>query len=106
MSQVLKVANERLGSEDKVLCSYYVECEGKYGSLALSHRQLMFIEIKGFFKKQYTIIFEIPYDQIDEIAIAAHNSLEISTKGKKYIFELDYKRHAEKKLRELIDQAA
>ena len=61
----------------------------------------MFIEIKGVFTKHYNIIFEIPYDQIDDIASTAQNSLEIHAKGKAYTLKSQHIRHAEEQLRRL-----
>ena len=41
----------------------------------MSHKKLMFITEKGFINKKHDLLFEIPYDKIDEVKIKSEYKL-------------------------------
>jgi hypothetical protein len=69
---------QRLGPGDTVQKTWSCEYNGKGGYIVLSTKKLTFIEEKGFLRKTYSMIVEIPYDTIDAITVKDSYKLEIA----------------------------
>ena len=61
------VAKTALEPEDEVRYTYRASHNGQRGYLVLSNRTLLFISEKGFLGKTYDLVWEMPYDQVDEV---------------------------------------
>ena len=62
-----KIVEESLGSEDKIQKSYGGRLDGVYGILSMSNRKLLFITEKGIFRKSYSLVLDLPYEEIDSL---------------------------------------
>ena len=56
-----KIVEESLGPEDKTQKSYEGKIDGAYGIMSMSKRKLIFITEKGFFRKSYNLVLDLPY---------------------------------------------
>lgn len=87
------LAEERLHPEDQIEKAYCVHCDGRYGYLILSNRKLMFILEKGFFRKHYEVLVELPYKHISDVIVIGKIKLLIETvyetKDETHIVEFD-----------------
>jgi len=74
---------EKLDPEDKLQKSYTARYEGKHGFLVMSKKKLLFAEEKGFMRKTYNVLLEIPYTKVRESTVEK-NQLVFEASGKKY----------------------
>ncbi len=83
-------ARNRLEQGDQVQKTYMTRLEGKYGHLVLSNRKLLFIEEKGLVRKTYSLVWETPYDKIEDIRSVDNHTLELTEAGgQKRVFKSD-----------------
>ena len=48
---------------------------------------MVFVSVKGFLRKSYEVLLDIPYDELEEINLAGRFKIDILHKGKKLLFE-------------------
>jgi HSP20 family molecular chaperone IbpA len=89
--QQVVMAEHQLTSGDTIDRSFVVYLNGNYGHLFLTHQKLLFVEEKGFFKKTYDIVVDLPYIDITKINVEQRNTnLTITdTRGKVYDIAFD-----------------
>lgn len=85
---VLELFKKRLDSDDPVQkCYDRIQSEGKNGCLVLPNKKILFLEAKGFLRKTYSPILEIPYEKIDKITAKDRYNLEVEVGGKTHSFK-------------------
>jgi hypothetical protein len=82
MSQkFVSVLKDKLEAKDEVQRSFPVSYDGKSGYIALSQMKVLFVEETGLFSKNYNVIIDVPYTNVDAIATKGDRQLIISEKG-------------------------
>jgi hypothetical protein len=101
-----KIAEGSLGLEDKIQKSYAGDLDGVYGIIFMSTRKLIFITEKGFFRKSYNLVLDLPYEKIKSLRTEGKRNLIIETEDLKYTFEFSALRtpSVEETIRELMEQ--
>jgi hypothetical protein len=77
-SKWFEVAQRLLGEGDEIQKSYEGKIDGKFGWLILSDKKIMFIHESGFISKTYSIIFEIPRENIQHVIQEGSYELSIT----------------------------
>lgn len=70
-----------LGPEDQLKRACRGRCEGTNGFLMMSNRRLLFVQEKGFLRKTYNSVLDIPYEKINKIVHEGHYQLTITEVG-------------------------
>ncbi len=65
------LAEKTLGPDDRVEKTYSCTFDKEYGYLCLGRKKMVFVNVKGFLKKNYNVLFDAPYDEIDEVGLAS-----------------------------------
>jgi hypothetical protein len=89
MEKWLEAALDRLDPDDVDERNYFVRCDGKRGYLVLSQRKLIFVEEKGFLKKTYNVILDLPYEHIDRVAGESYYTLFFEAENNRHIVKTD-----------------
>ena len=84
-----EVATKTLDPGDSIHKSYPGNLDGDAGYLCISHKRLVFVNIKGLFSKKYNVIMNVPFTDISELDSTDRNKLLISSNGKRYRINLD-----------------
>ena len=70
------------------------------GYIMLSQKKLLFVSEKGFCRKIYNLVLEVPYDVVDEIRHIG-NVLTLLVKGKRHVFKSGYASVMEQSIKDL-----
>jgi hypothetical protein len=82
------IAERNLEKGDNIAKNYPAEYEGHFGHILMSNRKLQFVSEEGFFKKNYELILELPYEKIKKVSRDGRYELDITdAEGKKHRFE-------------------
>jgi hypothetical protein len=76
-------AEKNLESGDEIQKSYPGKIDGKYGYLVMSNRKLQFVHEKGFLRKSYELILDLPYEKIGKIFPKSRYELDLTEIGGK-----------------------
>lgn len=104
MSGWIDLMKARLGSEDSVQKTFYANYGRTAGYIVMSKGKLFFLEEKGFLRKTWNIILEVPYEKIREVTTGGPDLTITDAEGKRHtfrIFEIDAS-IVEKHLKELM----
>jgi hypothetical protein len=77
-------AEKALEPGDTIQKSYSGRLDKNSGYLVISKNRLIFVNVKGFISKTYSIIMNLSIDKISEIKPLEWHELEISSNGNKY----------------------
>lgn len=80
---LLDFVRDTLRSEDQVKKNYRALYNAKEGFLILSNKKLLFIEERGFFRRSYNVILEMPYEKIEKMDVVASHRLELTDTDRK-----------------------
>ena len=86
MAKWTELAEEILGSGDKIKRSYRVKFNDKMGYLITSNQRLLFLEEKGYIRLNYSKILELPYTKISSIKVTSDLMQIISSAGDPFNF--------------------
>ncbi|MFB0543456.1 MAG: PH domain-containing protein, partial [Candidatus Bathyarchaeia archaeon] len=75
------LVEKSLEREDQIQKTYSGNLDGNYGYLALSNKKILFVHEKGFLHKTYTLILDIPYEQVGKVVSEDRYRLEITETG-------------------------
>jgi hypothetical protein len=62
---------------DSIQRDYPGRIEGKYGYLLLTKKKMMFIKEEGFLSKNYSVVFNLPYNRVQGYSTKQKSNLEI-----------------------------
>lgn len=99
-SKWFEMAKQALEPGDEVQKSYPASHIGQSGYLVMSKSKLLFVSEKGFFKKNYNVDLEVPYNKVDEIQ-HDKNRLTLVVGKTRYEFVSGYASAMEKSLKDL-----
>ena len=88
MAKWSDLAEEILGSEDKIRKSYEVRLNGKSGYIIMSSRKLLFLEEEGFIRVKYSKALELPYSNILKINVTPNLMVIIDSDKKEFNFTI------------------
>jgi hypothetical protein len=86
------MAQQKLTPEDTIDRTFTARLDGNYGHLFLTHQKLLFIEEKGFFKKTYDVVLDLPYVNIAKTNVEEIRNLNLTitdTNGRTYNVAFD-----------------
>jgi hypothetical protein len=86
MAKVLDAVKKELETGENIQHQYRAIHNGREGILITSDRKLRLMERKGFFNPNYRVVWEVPYDKINEVAAVASHRFELETEGQKQGF--------------------
>ena len=81
----LELAKQKLDPQDRVQGEYEVRFDGKTGWLVMSFRKVLFFEEKGFLRKKYDLRLDLPYENIDNIALKKNQLVITDSENLKHI---------------------
>ena len=81
------LAEKTLGTDDTIERTYSCRFMQQNGYLCLGRKKMVFVSIKGFLKKSYDVLLEIPYIELEEIYLAGRFKIDILHKEKKLQLE-------------------
>jgi len=81
----LELAKKKLDPKDRVQREYEVRFDGKTGWLVMSFRKLLFVEERGFLRKQYNLLLDLLYENIDNIALERDQLVITDSENLKHI---------------------
>lgn len=84
MANILDVIKKELEPTDQVQNQYRALYDRKEGFLVLTNNRLVFLQQRGFFRANYHIALEIPYEKINRITTTASHALELVIEDIKY----------------------
>ncbi|MCW4049466.1 MAG: hypothetical protein NWE89_06980, partial [Candidatus Bathyarchaeota archaeon] len=61
--------------------------DGKSGYLVMSKRKLVFVHVKGFLSKSYSILMNVPLSEISDLTHTSRYKFEISFDDKKHVMD-------------------
>ena len=80
-----EIAENNLEKGDQIERTYPARLEGRTGYMLLSGKKFQFVNEEGFFRKNYDLVLDLPYDQIDTVTQKEKYLIEITDKnGKKH----------------------
>lgn len=72
------LASGKLDPSDRIQKTYSCSIEKKNGYLCLSNEKLLFVSVKGFFKKSYNVELDIPYTELKEVKLDSRFKMNIT----------------------------
>ena len=81
----LDLAKQKLDPKDRIQREYQVQFDGKTGWLVMSFRKLLFVEERGFLRKKYNLLLDLPYENIDNIALERNQLVITDSENRKHI---------------------
>ena len=81
------LAEKTLGSDDKIEKTYSCRYEKQNGYLCLGRKKMVFVSVKGFLKKTYSVLMDAPYNEIDEVKLVGRYKFEVVHKGTSHPIE-------------------
>ena len=97
---------KRLNEGDHLQKNYPLNIDGEYGYICMSKEKLLLVREKGWLRKTYNVILDVPYDKISKIGSKGEEELELTdvegTTSKLTKFEISLHK-IETNLKELIE---
>jgi hypothetical protein len=75
-----------LKENEVILRSYHLELDSCDGYISLTDDRMIFVQVKGFQKKSYNKIFDLPYENILSIKHKNDYKFTLNCKNNTYIF--------------------
>ena len=86
----INAIKERLDADDQIGKTFGAQYEKKRGSIMMSKKKFFFVEEKGFLKKTYNLVLELPYEKVKNVSPEGDNGLVITElEGRKHTFRTD-----------------
>ena len=79
MSTIQNIAHEHLTANDAILQTHHGIYEDNEGTLVLSKHALLFLHEYGWRNKGYDVLLQVPYTQLNTIAVEASHRLTVTT---------------------------
>jgi hypothetical protein len=103
----VEITKKRLTSGDDIVKSYPGKLNGDDGHLAMSKERVVFVNEKGFLKRTYNVVLDLPYNKMKKIELKDKYNLDlIDSDGTKHEFSTVVNRipmrNIEESLRELM----
>jgi len=81
------LASGKLDPSDRIQKTYSCSIEKKNGYLCLSNEKLLFVSVKGFFKKSYNVELDIPYTDLKEVKLDSRFTMNIAHQNGESLIE-------------------
>lgn len=81
------LAKQTLDPDDVIEKTYSCKLGNEGGYLCLGRKKMVFVNVKGFLRKNYNVILDVPYTEVNEIGLADRFSLNLVKQDKKYKIE-------------------
>jgi len=81
------LASGKLDPSDRIQKTYSCSIEKKNGYLCLSNEKLLFVSVKGFFKKSYNVELDIPYTDLNEVKLDSRFKMNIAHQNGESLIE-------------------
>jgi hypothetical protein len=81
------LAEKTLGPDDTVERTYSCSFDNQYGYLCLGRKKMVFVNVKGFLKKNYYVLFDAPYNEINEVGLASRFKFNLVRRDKTHQLE-------------------
>jgi hypothetical protein len=78
------LAKQTLGPDDVIEKTYSCKLENESGYLCLGSKKMVFVNVKGFLRKNYNVLLDIPYTEVNEVGLADRFSLNLVQQDKKH----------------------
>ena len=78
------LAKQKLGPDDEIKRTYTCRLENDGGYLCLGSKKMVFVNEKGFLRKSYNVLLDVPYTDVNEIGLADRFSLDVVQQDKRY----------------------
>ena len=83
-------AEKSTAPDEHIKRNYSGKLDGEWGYIMISDKKLFFVTEEGFFRKKYSIPFNLPYEEVEDIKAVDEFELQISEKnGKTHKFVSD-----------------
>ena len=96
----MDLAEKTLEPDDEVQDIFNASHNDQNGYVMLSQKKLLFVSEKGFFRKIYDLVLEVPYDEVDEVRCIG-NVLTLLVEEKRHIFKTGFAEAIEKSIKDL-----
>ena len=83
----LDLVKTTLGPDDSIEKTYSCTFNKQNGYLCLGNNKLVFVNVKGFLRKNYEVLLNTPYDELDEVRLADRFRVDLSHKDKTHRIE-------------------
>jgi hypothetical protein len=80
-------AASKLDPGDSFQKTYSCSYNKNNGYLCLGNQRLVFVNVKGFLKKSYDVMLDIPYSDLDEVALAGRFKMNLKDDDTRHTIE-------------------
>lgn len=81
------LAKKTLGPDDTIEKTYSCTFNKQNGYLCLGNKRMVFVNVKGFLKKNYEVLLNAPYNEVDDVKLASRFRIDFSHKDKTHFVE-------------------
>ena len=81
------LAKQTLGPDDDIERTYSCRLDSEGGFLCLGRKKMVFVNIKGFLRKNYNVLLNVPYTEVNEVGLVDRFSLNLVKQDKRYKLE-------------------
>jgi hypothetical protein len=81
------LAKQTLDPDDNIEKTYSCRLDNEGGFLCLGRKKMVFVNVKGFLRKNYDVLLDIPYSEVNEVSVADRFSLDLVKQDKRYKIE-------------------
>ena len=83
----LDLAKTTIGPDGTVEKTYSCTFNKQNGYLCLGNNKLVFVNVKGFLRKNYEVLLNAPYDEVDDVKLTSRFRIDLSHKDKTHSIE-------------------
>ena len=81
------LAEQAIGPDDTIEKTYSCNFDKQTGYLCLGRKRMVFVQVKGFLRKTYNLLFDAPYDEITEVGLMSRFRINLIHKDKTHKIE-------------------
>jgi hypothetical protein len=78
------LAEKTLGPDDTIEKTYSCTFNKQNGYLCLGNNKLVFVNVKGFLRKNYEVLLDAPYNEVDEVNLASRFTIDLAHNNKRH----------------------
>jgi len=82
------LAKTTLGPDDTIEKTYSCTFNKQNGYLCLGNKKMVFVNVKGFLRKNYEVLLEAPYNEVSEVKLASRFSIDLTHNDKTHQIEV------------------
>ncbi len=83
----LDLAKKTIGPDDTVEKTYSCTLNKQNGYLCLGNKKMVFVNVKGFLRKNYEVLLNTPYDELDDVKLTNRFRIDLSLNNKTHHIE-------------------